>query len=85
MSEEFAAYGLPGWSLWAVGGLKILCAVSLLAGIRFPALVAPAAGMLLLLMLGAIGMHLKVRDPLLKSLPASLVLGLVAVLLAGAF
>jgi hypothetical protein len=84
MPEEFAAYGLPNWSLWAVGGLKILCALCLLAGIWMQGLVAPAAGILSLLMTAAIAMHFKVRDPLVKSLPAGTVLALVAVILANA-
>jgi hypothetical protein len=33
----------------------------------------------------AIGMHLNVRDPLVKALPASVILGLAEVLLASAF
>jgi hypothetical protein len=84
MTEEFAAYGLPNWFLWIVGGLKVACAISLLAGIWVPVLVAPAAGVITLLMLGAIAMHLKVHDPLLKSVPASGVLALIAVVLANA-
>jgi uncharacterized membrane protein YphA (DoxX/SURF4 family) len=84
MSEEFAAYGLPGWFLWVVGGLKVACAFCLLAGIWVPVLVAPAAATIALLMLGAIAMHLKVRDPFMKAVPAILVLALIAVVLAGA-
>jgi hypothetical protein len=50
-------------------------------GIWMPALIAPAAGILSVLMIGAIAMHVKVHDPLLKSVPASAVLALSAVLL----
>ncbi len=82
MPEEFASYGLPKWSLWTVGGLKVICAVCLLAGIWVPALVTPAAGIVSLLMVGAVAMHFRVRDPLMKSLPAGVVLALVAVILA---
>ena len=84
MPEEFAAYGLPKWALWVVGGLKVVCAVCLLVGIQFPVLVAPAAATIATLMLGAIAMHLKVRDPLVKSLPAGLILALGAFVLANA-
>jgi hypothetical protein len=84
MSEEFAAYGLPSWSLWVVGGLKLACAVCLLAGIWVPALVAPAAGVVGVLMVGAIAMHLKVKDPLVKSLPAGAMLAMTALLVANA-
>lgn len=84
MPEEFASYGLPKWSLWAVGGLKTLCAVSLLLGFWAPVLVAPAAGIIALLMVGAVTMHFKIGDPLIKSLPAGVVLALVGVVLANA-
>jgi uncharacterized membrane protein YphA (DoxX/SURF4 family) len=73
---EFAAYGLPPWSVWLVGTLKLGCAVLFLAGIWLPVAVAPASGVLTLLMLGAIFMHVKVRDPLMRSLPATLMLGM---------
>jgi uncharacterized membrane protein YphA (DoxX/SURF4 family) len=82
MPEEFASYGLPKWCLWAVGGLKVACALCLLAGAWVPALVAPAAGVVSLLMIGALAMHFKVRDPLIKSLPAAAILTLVIVILA---
>ena len=84
MTEEFASYGLPKWCLWAVGVLKVVCALCLLVGAWVPALVAPAAGIVSLLMVGAILMHFKVRDPLIKSLPAASVLTLVIVLFANA-
>ncbi len=70
MTEEFLAYGLPRWSVWVVGGLKILSAVGLLVGIFVPALVVPSAILLGLLMLGAFSMHMKVNDPLLRSIPS---------------
>ena len=84
MPEEFAAYGLPHWFLWVVGGVKVACALCLLAGIWAHGLVLPAAAVITLLMGGAIAMHLKVKDPLVKSLPASAVLALTAVVIAGA-
>lgn len=74
MREEFAAYGLPLWFMWVVGGLKILFALSLLAGFWLPELIRPAAIGMAVLMLGAIGMHIKVGDALKKAVPASAVL-----------
>lgn len=76
MREEFAAYGLPAWFMWLVGFLKVIAALALLAGIFLPALVLPAAALVGVLMLGAVAMHLKAGDPLLKSLPAAAVLAL---------
>jgi uncharacterized membrane protein YphA (DoxX/SURF4 family) len=73
---EFAAYGLPPWSVWVVGSLKLGCAALFVAGIWLPRAVAPTAAVLVLLMLGAIFMHVKVRDPLVRSLPATLMLGM---------
>ena len=73
---EFAAYGLPSWSVWLVGALKLSCAALFVAGIWLPKAVAPAAGLLIGLMLGALLMHVKVRDPLIRSLPAALMLGM---------
>lgn len=70
MNEEFAVYGLPGWSVQVVGFLKLLCAACLIVGIWFPALTQPAAIALAILMLGAVTMHVKVKDPVKKSLPA---------------
>ncbi|HEX2917693.1 MAG TPA: DoxX family protein [Edaphobacter sp.] len=74
MRDEFAVYGLPAGAMYAVGTLKVLAALCLLAGIWIHALVFPAAAVVAVLMVGALAMHLKVRDPLMKSLPALSVL-----------
>lgn len=73
LEEEFKAYGLPIWFMWTIGGLKILFALGLLASIfltGYPALETYSAYGIAILMLGAISMHIKVKDPLMKSLPA---------------
>lgn len=76
LKEEFAAYGLPPWAHLVVGSLKVLAAVVLLVGIVVslaqPVLVAAAT--VAILMVGALAMHLKVRDPINKSVPALLML-----------
>lgn len=74
LKEEFAAYGLPDGAFYVVGGLKVLSAVALIAGIRYPVLVLPAAAVVAVLMAGALVMHVKVKDPAIKSLPAFLML-----------
>lgn len=74
LKEEFKAYGLPGWFVYFIGALKIGSALALLAGIWIPALVLPAAALVVLLMLGALAMHFKVGDPMMKSMPAGLML-----------
>lgn len=75
---EFAAYGLPGFAFYLVGALKIGAAILLIAGVWFAFPVREAAGVVAVLMIGAIAMHLKVGDPLLKSLPAALMLAMSA-------
>lgn len=76
MREEFAFYGLPAWFTYFVGTLKVGAALCLIAGLWLHFLVFPAALLICLLMLGALAMHLKVRDPLKKSLPALVMLTL---------
>lgn len=72
MKDEFSAYGLSPTVMFTVGFFKIFLATLLVAGIWFPFLTRPSAVGLSLLMLGAILMHLKVRDPIKKFLPASI-------------
>jgi hypothetical protein len=75
LREEFAVYGLPGPAFLAVGALKITSAVILIAGVWLSALpVTVAAGVIAVLMVGALAMHLKVRDPLKRSVPAAMML-----------
>ena len=76
LTEEFAAYGLPFWFMCVVGGLKVSLAVALIAAIWFHRVAQPAAIGLGVLMLGALAMHLKVKDPIKKSLPAMGVFGM---------
>lgn len=82
MKDEFKAYGLSETILYIVGGLKVLSATLLLISIWVPTVTHYAATVMALLMAGAIGMHLKVQDPLKKSFPAFLFLVLSLVLLA---
>ncbi len=72
--EEFKIYGLPEWSCYVVGTIKVMLALLLIAGIWFPALKQPAALGLAILLAGSILMHVKIKDPLIKSFPAALFL-----------
>lgn len=74
LKEEFAAYGLPEFLFYLVGALKIGAAIALLAGLWNESLILPAAALVVLLMLGALAMHAKVKDPAIRSLPALLML-----------
>ena len=76
MKEEFAVYGLPAWFVWLVGGAKVALAALLLVGVWTPALRMPAAIAMAALMLGAVAMHVKVRDPSRKAVPALAMLAL---------
>lgn len=74
LKDEFNAYGLPLWSFYVTGFIKISAALLLLFGLWIPVLVFPSALVISLMMLGAVCMHIKVRDPLKKSLPALIML-----------
>jgi uncharacterized membrane protein YphA (DoxX/SURF4 family) len=82
LKEEFQTYGLPGWMVQLIGFLKLTFAACLITGIWFPALTKPAAIGLVVLMLGAVAMHVKVKDPLKKSLPALIMLVLSVIVAA---
>lgn len=60
--------------MYVVGGLKVIIALAMIAGLWIPALVIPAAVVLIVLMAGAFVMHLKVKDPFKKSIPAILMM-----------
>jgi hypothetical protein len=77
LKEEFTTYGLPEWCYYGVGAAKIVSAVLLIIGIWVPQVVVPAALVVAALMIGALAMHMKVKDPLTKSVPALLMLVLV--------
>lgn len=70
MRAEFRAYGLPGWFMYLVGAAKLGIAGALVAGLWYPFIVPETLYVLLGLMAGALIMHIKVRDPFVRSLPA---------------
>lgn len=74
LKDEFASYGLPAWFSYFIGFLKVCSAILLILGIWNTQVVFPTALLVTCLMLGAILMHFKIRDPLIKSLPAFLML-----------
>ena len=79
MVEEFEEYGLSKNTMYAVGAAKVGLASLMLLGHKHPTLVRPASAGLAAFMLGAIGMHVKVGDPIKRSLPAITILSLSAV------
>ena len=76
MYEEFEFYGLPNWSTTLVGASKVALASLLLLGLWVPELTPIGALGLAVFMLGAVIMHIKVRDHLIKHLPAVIMLAL---------
>ena len=74
MKEEFAAYGLPEWFYYLIGASKVGSAFALIYGIWNPTVALFAAINVSLLMVGALAMHIKVKDPIKKSIPAILML-----------
>ena len=76
LRQELRLYGLPDWSMYVVGTLKVGTATLLLLGLEYPAVTRPAALTMATLMAGAVAMHFKVKDPLKRALPALTMLAL---------
>ena len=70
MKEEFEEYGLSENAMYAVGAAKVSLAGLMLAGDAAPRVARPASIGLAAFMLGAIGMHIRVGDPVKRYLPA---------------
>ena len=71
MAEEFRVYGLPDWFRGVVRVLKLAAGTLMVVGIWSPQAALAAGIALVVLMGGAITMHIKVRDPIYKSIPAT--------------
>jgi uncharacterized membrane protein YphA (DoxX/SURF4 family) len=84
LRAEFAAYRLPPAAFYVVGALKVIAGVVLLAGLWWPLPVRAAAAVVVVLMVGAIGMHIRIKDPVLKSVPAVLMLAMCVALVVRA-
>lgn len=85
MKEEFSAYGLPVWFMYVIGFFKIVIALVMIIVVFMPRLMYPLGFpsliLLAVLMLGAISMHIKVKDPLVKALPAVSMLAMAILIL----
>ncbi|PDH47691.1 MAG: hypothetical protein CND26_01650 [Bacteroidetes bacterium MED-G13] len=80
MREEFQAYGLPAWSMYLVGAAKVVIAILLIVSIWFKELLVYNLLALAVLMIGAVLMHIKVKDPIKKSYPALSILFMIALI-----
>ena len=74
LKEEFISYGLPNCFFYLIGILKIGIAILLLLGFWFKFLLFPSSILLSFLMIGAVYFHFKIKDPIFKIIPASLML-----------
>jgi hypothetical protein len=86
MRQAAAHVGMTTTHYRLLGALEVAAAAGLLAGLRITALGAAAAAGLILLMAGAVVIHLRSGDPAARCLPAAVVGALAAahlVLLAG--
>jgi hypothetical protein len=79
MKEEFEEYGLSETTMYAVGAAKVGLAGLMLVGHAEPRVVRPASIGLAAFMVGAIGMHIKVGDPVKRYLPALSVFSLATI------
>ncbi len=78
IAEESRRYGVSDSFRRSMGVTKLTLAALLVVGVAYAPLgVAAAAGMVLL-MSGAIVAHIRVRDPVVKSVPALLMLAMSA-------
>jgi hypothetical protein len=71
LEEEFHVYGLSTRFMRIIRVCKLLSATLLIAGVWIPLLTSIGAIAMASLMLAAVLMHAKVRDPIQKSLPAA--------------
>lgn len=74
LQEEFANYGLPKWFMVLVGTLKVILALILIGSIWVATIEIIAVAGIAAFMFAAVSMHIKIRDPLKKSIPAGLFL-----------
>ncbi len=81
LEEEFKVYGLSPAIMKIVGAIKIVLSLLIIASIFYKPLILIGATGMAFMMAVAVAMHVKVKDPLKKSLPAFLFLMLSVVLL----
>lgn len=69
MQNEFKRFGLPKFAIF-IGVLEILGGLGLLVGLKVPFILMLSSGGLGLLMLLGVGVRIKVKDSVLLSTPA---------------
>ena len=81
MKEEFIAYGLPVWLMYFVGAMKVSIALMLIISFWVEELLLYNLVALAGLMIAAVFMHVKVKDPIKKSYPALSILFMIALIM----
>ena len=81
MEEEFAAYGLPIWLMYVVGASKVSIALMLIISFWVEELLVYNLIALAVLMIAAVFMHVRVKDPIKKSYPALSILFMIALIM----
>jgi len=81
MREEFVAYGLPLWLMYFVGTMKVAIAIMLIISFWIEQLLVYNLVALAALMIVAVLMHVKVKDPIKKSYPALSILFMIALIM----
>lgn len=81
LKEEFKAYGLSEPIMKIVGAVKIVLSLLIIISIFYQPLVLVGATGMAIMMMGAIFMHAKIKDPVVRSLPAFIFLVLSIALL----
>ena len=81
MKEEFMAYGLPVWLMYFVGAMKVSIALMLIISFWIEELLVYNLIALAILMIAAVFMHVKVKDPIKKSYPALSILFMIALIM----
>ena len=75
------AYGLPVWLMYFVGAMKVSIALMLVISFWVEELLLYNLIALAILMIAAVFMHVKVKDPLKKSYPALSILFMIALIM----
>lgn len=79
--KRWTSLGLPGWLKYVTGICEVLCAIGMLVSLLLPLSGVLAGLVLVVLLIGAIGTHLRVHDSFSWYVPAGLLLLLVCVYL----
>ena len=81
MKEERMAYCLPVWLMYFVGAMKVSIALMLIISFWIEELLVYNLIALAVLMIAAVFMHVKVKDPIKKSYPAFSILFMIALIM----